>query len=75
MVLRKNNYQFNGQHFLQLIGTGMGTKAAGAYAKNIIRKFEDKCVYTFYTQSFIYLRFIDDIFIIWTEGLTKLPCH
>ena len=72
MVLTKNNFQFNGQHYLQIKGTAMGTKAAVAYANTTLGFFEDKFVYTYKVQPLLYKRFIDDIFIIWTQGRDKL---
>ena len=72
MVLTKNNFQFNGQNFLQTGGTAMGTKAAPGYAINSMGKFEAKFVYTYPKQPLLYLRFIDDIFIIWTHGRDSL---
>ena len=32
MVLKKNNFQFNGNHYLQVGGTAIGTKAAPSFA-------------------------------------------
>jgi hypothetical protein len=32
MVLKKNNFTFNGDHYLQINGTAMGTKMAPSYA-------------------------------------------
>ena len=40
MVLKKNNFTFNGDHYLQINGTAMGTKMAPSYANTFIGKFE-----------------------------------
>ena len=40
MVLRKNNFTFNGDHYLQINGTAMGTKMAPSYANIFMGKFE-----------------------------------
>ena len=72
MVLTRHNFQFNGQNYLQIGGTAMGTKAAPGYAINNLGKFEAKYVYTYHKQPFLCLRFIDDIFIIWTHGRESL---
>ena len=66
MVLSMNNFQFNGEHFLQISGTAMGTKTAVAYANTSMSDFEDKHVYTYHIQPLVWKRFIDDIFMIWT---------
>ena len=33
LVLHKNNFQFNGEHYLQIVGTAMGTKVAPSYVR------------------------------------------
>ena len=40
MVLKKNNFSFNGNHFIQVGGTAMGTKAAVAYACTYMGNYE-----------------------------------
>jgi hypothetical protein len=72
LVLKRNNFQFNGQNFIQTGGTAMGTKLAPGYAINSMGKFEAKFVYTYKKQPLLFLRFIDDIFIIWTHGRDEL---
>ncbi len=44
-VLTKNNFQFNGNNFIQLSGTAMGTKSAVGYANNAF--FEEDHIYTY----------------------------
>ena len=72
LVLRRNNFQFNGQNYLQIQGCAMGTKLAVGYANNAMGSFEDQFVYTWHKQPLLYLRFIDDIFIIWEHGEESL---
>ena len=72
MVLTMNNFQFNGENFLQIQGTAMGTKVAPSYANDYMGNFEEKHVYTYPTQPLLWLRFIDDIFIIWGAGKETL---
>ena len=40
MVLKKNNFTFNGDHYLQINGTAMGTKMAPYYANIFMGKLE-----------------------------------
>jgi hypothetical protein len=40
MVLKKNNFTFNGDHYLQINGTAMGTKMAPSYANIFMGKLE-----------------------------------
>ena len=72
LVLTKNNFQFNNQHYLQIKGCAMGTRVAPSFANTHMGKFEDDHVYTYHLQPFIYLRYLDDIFLIWQHGLEEL---
>jgi hypothetical protein len=72
MVLTKNNFTFNGKHFLQLIGTSIGTKAAPGVANHYLDWFERMFVYPYKLQPFIYVRYIDDCFLIWHHSLQEL---
>ena len=72
LVLCRNNFQFNGQNYLQIQGCAMGTKLAVGYANNAMGSFEDLFVYTWNKQPLLYLRFIDDIFFIWQHGEESL---
>jgi hypothetical protein len=40
LVLKHNNFTFNGEHFLQINGTAMGTKMAPSYANIFMGKLE-----------------------------------
>ena len=72
MVLTMNNFQFNGKNYLQVGGTAMGTRAAPSLANIFMADFEDKHVYTYHIQPHTWLRYIDDCFMIWTEGEESL---
>ena len=72
LVLKKNNFQFNGINFLQVAGTAMGTKVAPSFAITYMGDFEDKHVYTYKLQSLLYLRYINDIFVVWQHGEEEL---
>ena len=50
----------------------MGTKMATSHANNFMEYFKNTHVYTYPTQPHTWLRFIDDIFVIWTEGRQSL---
>jgi hypothetical protein len=77
-VLTKNNFDFNDRHFLQVGGTAMGTKVAPSFANLFMADFEDKHVYNYPVQPTLWLRYIDDIFLIWKhpqEDLEKFLDH
>jgi len=71
-VLTKNNFDFNDRHYLQVGGTAMGTKVAPSFANLFMADFEEKWVYNHHTQPSLWLRYIDDIFIIWEHGMPEL---
>ena len=72
LVLTKNNFSFNGQAYLQIQGTSMGSRVAPSYAIHALGHFESKFVYTYKLQPLLYLRYIDDIFMIWPHGEEEL---
>ena len=71
-VLKKNNFDFNGNHYLQVGGTAMGTKVAPSFANLFMADFEKKHVSTYHSKPSIWLRYIDDIFLIWEHSLNDL---
>ena len=71
-VLTLNNFDFNGNHYLQVSGTAMGTRLAPSYANIYMARFEEKHVYTYPNQPLLWLRYIDDVFMLWIWGREKL---
>ena len=72
MVLSMNNFTFNGDNYIQVGGTAMGTKAAPGFANCFMGDFEEQFVYPYRLQPLKYLRFLDDCFLIWQHGLEEL---
>ena len=67
LILTLNNFVFNCKNYLQTKGCAMGTICAPSYANIFMDHFVKKYIYPFlHGLSLIYLRFIDDIFFIWT---------
>ena len=64
LVLTKNNFKFNGEHFLQIQGASMGSKCSPSFAITHLDKFERNFVYTFHQQPLMWVRYIDDVFCI-----------
>jgi len=50
----------------------MDTRVAPSFANLFMNHFEEKFVYAYKHQPLIWLRFIDDIFCIWTNGVDTL---
>ena len=66
LILTLNNFVFNGMNYLQKKGCSMGTKCAPSYENIFVGWFEEKFIFPLLTNlSDFYLRFIDDIFLIW----------
>ena len=71
-VLTKNNFDFNEKHYLQVGGTAMGTKVAPSLANIFMANFEEEWVYSYGTRPSLWLRYIDDIFMIWEHSQAEL---
>ena len=71
LVLHSNNFTSNGEHYLQIGGTAMGTKVAPSYANIFMGELEAKMLETAPIKPFLYLRYID-IFLIWTGTISEL---
>ena len=68
LILTLNNFIFNSKLYLQIKGCAMDTICAPAYANIFMAYFEGKFIYPLIDpKTLLYLRFIDDIFIIWTK--------
>jgi hypothetical protein len=67
MVLKRNNFTFNGDHYLQINGTAMGTKMAPSYANIFMGKFEKQLLESSIERPLSWYRFIDDVDMKWTQ--------
>ena len=66
LILTLNNFIFNGMNYLQTNGASMGTKCAPNYANLFMAHFEEMFIYPrIRGKALLYLRYIDDIFLIW----------
>ena len=67
LILTLNNFILNCENFIQIKGCAMGTICAPSYGNIFMDHFERKYISPFLQGlSLIYLRFIDDLFFIWT---------
>ena len=66
--LKNNDFEFNGEIFLQISGTAMGKKFAPSYANIFMANWETEALQTCYQKPAIYLRYLDDIFLVWDHG-------
>ena len=72
LVLKNNNFTFDGKHYLQVNGTAMGTKMAPSYANIFMGKLEKQILETAEKQPLSWFRFIDDVDMKWTETEEEL---
>ena len=63
-VLHMNNFQFNGENYLQIGGTAMGTRVTPSYANLFMARLEDRLLANCEYKLPLHLRYIDDIFFI-----------
>ena len=68
MILTVNNFSFNSEHYLQVHGTAVGTRMAPSYANLFMGKFEQHAIENAPLKPFVLWRFINNVFMIWTEG-------
>ena len=72
LVLTKNNFSFLGKHFLQVHGTAMGTRMAPSYACLFMADLEERMLSSAPCRPWIWWRYIDDVFFIWTRDEDSL---
>jgi peptide-methionine (R)-S-oxide reductase len=66
LILENNVIEFNGQLYLQLMGVAMGSKFAPNYANIFMNHFEEKYLPQAPVTPFLWKRYIDDVFCIFT---------
>ena len=67
-ALTNNYFEFGQKVFHQISGTTIGTKFACIF----MDKFERNYLKTQILQPFVWFRYIDDVFFIWTHGKEEL---
>ena len=71
LSLEGNDFQFNGKHYLQISGTAMGKKFAPHYADITMAYWERMNLRKCDKQPTLYLRYLDDIFMIWDHSVAE----
>ena len=73
LILTLINFAFNCIHYFQIKGCAMGTICAPSYANIFVANFELKYIYPYIRdKTKMFLRFIDDLFMIWTGSEQEL---
>ena len=71
-ILKCNCFAFCNLFYLQIQGVAMGTKMAPNFANIFMANFEEKHILQRPDKPYFYRRYLDDIFIIWTDTTSKL---
>ena len=71
-VLKNNFFEFDTKIIQQISGTAIGTKFAPPYACLFMDRVENEFLDSELVKSWLWLRYIDDVFFIWTESEEKL---
>ena len=72
LVLKNNNFEFNGNHYLQRLGTAIGTRMAPLYANLFMDRLKTTLLDRYPKKPHTLLRYIDNIFMVWTERKEEL---
>ena len=66
-TLKNNDFEFNNEYFLQTCGCAMGKKYSPGLA-NLYLESLDRFILNYQNKPKTYLRYLDDIFIIWNDN-------
>ena len=72
LVLDNNYFEFDNKFYRQTLGTAIGTKFAPAFANLFMTTLEERLLKESADLPLVWMRFIDDVFFIWTHGEEKL---
>ena len=72
LVLENNHFQFNNDNYLQKMGTAVGSPMAPVYASLFMGKLEQDFIQSRSIGPSTWLRFLDDIFMVWDHSLECL---
>ena len=70
--LKNNDFKFNGQYYLQVLGTSMGKRFAPGLANLYLLEFDEKATNYSKTKPILFVRYLDDIFFIWPGTIETL---
>lgn len=71
-ILHNNDFQFNEETFLQICGTAMGKACSPQLADLYLEWFDEQARNGFHVKPFLYFRYLDDVFMIWTGTVEQL---
>ena len=71
-MLKHNYFELGKDVYHQILGTAVATKFAPHYANIDMAGLEEEILEKSHFQTYLWLRYLDDIFCIWTKGLENL---
>jgi len=71
VTMRNNDFEFDGECYLQICGMAMGKTYAPGLADIYLEDFDDGA-HVFHVVPLLFYRFLDDIFFVWIGTLTEL---
>ena len=72
LILTKTGFVFEGEYYLQIHGTAMGTRMAPSYANIFMGDLERRILDEVEKRPDIWWRYIDDVLTIWPHGEESL---
>ena len=72
IVLKHNYFELGKAVYHQILGTTIGTKFAPHYANIFMAGFEEEIFEKSHFQPYLWLRYLNHIFCIWTDRLENL---
>jgi hypothetical protein len=72
IILKNNDFEFNGEYFLQILGVAMGKRFAPALANLYLIAFDELAKHGFKITPEALYRFLDDLFWIWNGTREEL---
>ena len=72
IVLKHNYFELGKDVYHPILGTAIGKKFAPHYPNIFMAGLEEEIFEKSHFQPYLWLRYLDDIFCIWTEGLENL---
>ena len=68
MTLTRNDFEFYDKFYLQTCGCAMGRKYSPSYADIYLANWEEEALKRCVHRPLLYLRYLDDLFGLWTES-------
>lgn len=71
LTMTNNDFQFDGEYYLQTCGMAMGKTYAPSLADIYMEDFDERA-HHYHIVPELYYRFLDDIFFFWTSNVDEL---